>query len=119
MTKRNAEPAQPGRLPALDLLVGSDAAHAAVTITKWRTFLQQFTRLPPLYRELHKEVGAVTVHPGLSASAASLKTKMKEAPPAARRDLLTAFLRQQAMQTLGIKEEIDAGRPLREFGLDS
>src|SRR5262249_58888434 len=27
---------------ALDLLVGSDAAHGAVTITKWRTFLQQF-----------------------------------------------------------------------------
>jgi len=111
-------PADIGRR-ALDLLVGSDAAHAAVTITKWRTFLQQFTSLPPLYRELHKEVGAVFVHPGLSASAASLKTKMKEAPAAARRDLLTAFLRQQAMQTLGIKEEIDTGRPLREFGLDS
>jgi acyl transferase domain-containing protein/surfactin synthase thioesterase subunit len=111
-------PADFGRR-ALDLLVRSDAAHAAVTITKWPTFLQQFTSPPPLYRELHKEVGAVTVHPGLSTSAANLKTKIKEVPPAARRDLLTAFVGQQAMQTLGIKEEIDAGRPLREFGLDS
>src|SRR5262249_16851767 len=85
----------------------------------WRTFLQQFTRLPPLYRELHKEVGSVTVNPGLSASAASLKTKMKGAPAAARRDLLTAFLRQQAMQALGIKEEIDTGRPPLEVGLES
>jgi epothilone polyketide synthase C len=59
------------------------------------------------------------VHPGLSASAADLKTKMKAVPATARRDLLAAFVRQQAMHTLGIKEEIDAGRPLREFGLDS
>jgi acyl transferase domain-containing protein/surfactin synthase thioesterase subunit/acyl carrier protein len=104
---------------AFDLLVGSDAAHAAITITKWPIFLQQFASPPPLYRELQKELGAVTVHPGVSANAANLKTKMKEAAPAARRDLLTAFVRQQAMQTLGMKEEIDAGRPLRELGLDS
>jgi acyl transferase domain-containing protein/surfactin synthase thioesterase subunit/acyl carrier protein len=104
---------------ALDLLVGSDAAHAAITITKWPTFLQQFTSPPPLYRELHKEVGAATANAGLSASAALVKSKMKEVSPAARRDLLIAFVRQQAMQTLGMKEEIDAGRPLREFGLDS
>jgi epothilone polyketide synthase C len=111
-------PADLGRR-ALDLLVGSDAAHAAITITKWPIFLQQFASPPPLYRELQKEAGAVTVHPGVSANAANLKTKMKEAAPAARRDLLTAFVRQQAMQTLGLKEEIDAGRPLRELGLDS
>jgi acyl transferase domain-containing protein/surfactin synthase thioesterase subunit/acyl carrier protein len=111
-------PADIGRR-ALDLLVGSDAAHAAITITKWPTFLQQFTSPPPLYRELHKEVGAVTAKAGLSASAALVKTKMNAVPPAARRDLLTAFVCQQAMQTLGIKEEIDASRPLREFGLDS
>jgi acyl transferase domain-containing protein/surfactin synthase thioesterase subunit len=111
-------PADLGRR-ALDQLVGSDAVHAAITITKWPIFLQQFASPPPLYRELQKEAGAVTVQAGVSANAANLKTKMKEAAPAARRDLLTAFVRQQAMQTLGLKEEIDAGRPLRELGLDS
>ena len=104
---------------ALDLLIGSDAGHAAVTITKWPIFLQQFASPPPLYRELQKEIGAVTANAGLAASAANLKTKMKELAPAARHDLLTLFVRQEAMQTLGIKEEIDAARPLREFGLDS
>src|SRR5262249_29597243 len=45
--------------------------------------------------------------------------QLKEAPRAKRRELLVGFVRQQAMQTLGITETIDAARPLREFGLDS
>ena len=44
---------------------------------------------------------------------------MQEASPSARRELLIAFVRQQAMQTLGTTDEINVGRPLRELGLDS
>jgi len=50
---------------------------------------------------------------------AGIRSQLKEAPRAKRRELLVEFVRQQAMKTLGITETIDAARPLREFGLDS
>ena len=111
-------PADVGRR-ALDLLVGSDAMHAVITITKWPIFLQQFTNPPPLYRELHQEIGAVAANADRPADAAVLKAKLKDASSVARRELLTTFVSQQATQTLGVKEEMDPRRPLRELGLDS
>ncbi len=111
-------PADIGR-HALDLLVGSSGAHAAITITQWPIFLQQFNRVPPLYGELQKEVGAGATTGGLARDAAALKDRLKEASNGERRDLLIAFVRQQAMKTLGITDTIDASRPLRELGLDS
>ena len=50
---------------------------------------------------------------------AAIRSQLKEAPRAKRRELLVGFVRQQAEKTLGISEAIDAARPLREFGLDS
>ena len=51
--------------------------------------------------------------------AAALRERLKEASAGERRELLIAFVRQQAMKTLGITDTIDASRPLRELGLDS
>ena len=104
---------------ALDLLVGTSVAAAAITITQWSIFLQQFNRAPRLYGELQKEVGAGAATGALARDAAALKARLQEASDGERRDLLIAFVRQQAMKTLGVTDPIDASRPLRELGLDS
>ena len=62
---------------ALDLLVGTSAAAAAITITQWSIFLQQFNRAPRLYGELQKEVGA-----GAATGAAGPRCGRIEGPPA-------------------------------------
>jgi acyl transferase domain-containing protein/surfactin synthase thioesterase subunit/acyl carrier protein len=104
---------------ALDLLVGSDGTHAAITLTQWPIFFQQFTKVPPFYSELQKEIGASRATAGPAGDAGALKDRLRDAPSGERRELLIAFVRQQAMKTLGINDTIDASRRLRELGLDS
>jgi acyl transferase domain-containing protein/surfactin synthase thioesterase subunit/acyl carrier protein len=111
-------PAEVGR-QALDLIAGSGASHAAITLTQWPIFLQQFAKAPLLYSELQKGAGATPATDSLGRDAAALTDRLKAAASSERRELLIAFVRQQAMKTLGVTETIDAGRPLREFGLDS
>jgi acyl transferase domain-containing protein/surfactin synthase thioesterase subunit/acyl carrier protein len=104
---------------ALDLLAGSCAGHAAITLTQWPIFFRQFAKVPLLYGELQKETGAGTPTDGALADAISFQDRLNEVPNRERRELLIAFVRQQAMKTLGITDMIDATRPLRELGLDS
>ena len=104
---------------AQDAAVGSELSHAVVTVTKWPVFLQQFAKAPSLYNELHKEAAPDIPAAGLSLDRTTLRLRLKEASPAQRRDMLTAFVLEQAMKTLGITSPIDTGRPLAEFGLDS
>jgi len=56
---------------------------------------------------------------GHGGDAASLRLQLREAPKAKSRELLVAFIRQEAMKTLGMTDTIDAVRPLGELGLDS
>ena len=56
---------------------------------------------------------------GPTFDTAALRSQLKEASAAARRELLAGLVRQEAMKTLGITESIDAAHPLRELGLDS
>jgi acyl transferase domain-containing protein/surfactin synthase thioesterase subunit/acyl carrier protein len=104
---------------ALDLFAASGAAYAAITLTHWPVFFQQFTEVPPLYGELREEVSAAGAAAGFAGDAAALRDRLKQAPSSERRELLIAFVREQAMKTLGITDIIDASRPLRELGLDS
>jgi len=104
---------------AFDALVGSDVSHAAITITQWPVFLQQFTTVPRLYGELQKESGPAARPAGSSADAATLRFQLSNAPKSERQGHLIAFVRQQAMTTLGLTEPIDVTQPLRELGLDS
>jgi surfactin synthase thioesterase subunit/short-subunit dehydrogenase/acyl carrier protein len=104
---------------AFDVLIGSDISHAAITITQWPVFFQQFTTVPRLYGELRKEGGPAS-RPGVgSVDAATFRSQLSNAPKSERRGHLIAFVRQQSMKTLGLSEPIDVTQPLRELGLDS
>ncbi len=104
---------------ALDAVVGGDLSHAVVTVTQWPVFLQQFATPPSLYSELRREAGPDVPAAGLGADRTALRLRLKQAAPAERRDILTAFVLEQAMKTLGLASPIDPERPLRDFGLDS
>jgi acyl transferase domain-containing protein/surfactin synthase thioesterase subunit/acyl carrier protein len=104
---------------ALDLVVGSSVNHAAITITQWPIFFQQFTKVPSLYGQLQKECAATGSMGSTAKDEVLSKDRLKGVPSSERRELLIAFVRQQAMKILGITDSIDVGRPLREFGLDS
>jgi len=103
---------------AIDALVGSDMSHAAITITQWDTFLQQFSARPRLYSELEKELrphGRAIV----DRAAPDWRARILDKSPLERSEALVDFLREQVAQVLGLTESIDVGRPLRELGLDS
>jgi acyl transferase domain-containing protein/surfactin synthase thioesterase subunit len=104
---------------ALDAVVGSDLSHAVVTITEWPVFLRQFANAPSIYNELHKGADRGVHASRLVADRTMLRQRLQEATQAERRDILIAFVLEQAMKTLGIMSPIDTERPLREFGLDS
>ena len=104
---------------ALDAVLGSDFSHAVITVTKWPVFLQQFANVPSLYDELRKEAAPDVAAARVNLDGATLRLRLKEATPAQRRDILTAFVLEQAMKTLGITNPIDTERSLADFGLDS
>jgi acyl transferase domain-containing protein/surfactin synthase thioesterase subunit/acyl carrier protein len=104
---------------ALDAVLGSDFSHAVITVTKWPVFLQQFAKAPSLYDELCKEAAPDVPAARASLDRATLRLRLEEATPAQRRDILTAFVLEQAMKTLGITNPIDTERSLADFGLDS
>jgi acyl transferase domain-containing protein/surfactin synthase thioesterase subunit/acyl carrier protein len=104
---------------ALEAVVGGGLSHAVVTITQWPVFLEQFATAPRLYSELRKEAAPDRGSRGLGADRAALRLKLTEAAAPERRDILTVFVLETAMKTLGLASPIDPERPLRDFGLDS
>ena len=65
------------------------------------------------------EVGPPIRNTRRSTDAAAMRSELREADRARRRELLIEFVRRDAMATLGVTEAIDAVRPLHELGLDS
>ena len=98
-------------------LEGVDTAVAALAMD-WKRFSaagpqrSRFDRLA--IRQGPKAVAAPEAQGQLLA-------RIEESPPAERRNVLAAFLRQQARLALGIDgaTELDERRPLKELGLDS
>src|SRR5262249_25466714 len=101
---------------ALDALLGPDRTHAAIPITRWPIFLEQFSPPPRLYDELRKEAGGGT---RAIDDGATLRSGLRQASSAERRNLLLTFIQQQVMKTLGITAPFDTAQPLNELGLDS
>ena len=74
---------------------------------------------PALWRVAQGERSGRRPVPRGRADAATLRLQLSNAPQSERRGHLIAFVRQQAMKTLGVSEPIDVSQPLRELGLDS
>src|SRR6185437_9135086 len=72
-----------------------------------------------LYSALRKEAAPDRRGAAPGADRAALRLKLKQAAPAERRDILTVFVLDHAMKTLGLASRIDPERPLRDLGLDS
>lgn len=99
---------------AFDRLFDVAPEQAAVVSVDWPTFLGQFSRVPALYTHLNTGGSA-----GLASDIVELRASLASDMPGLRRAALTEFLRRQVTSTLGLSEPIEAGRPLREVGLDS
>jgi surfactin synthase thioesterase subunit/NAD(P)-dependent dehydrogenase (short-subunit alcohol dehydrogenase family)/acyl carrier protein len=105
-------------MSVLEHLMHRGVDQAAVAITDWTTYLQQFSEPPPLYAELTREVGAGRA-PRHSEGDGELQARLREAPAGAQRSLLFAAIREQVMDELGFDDDIDPGQRLNELGLDS
>ena len=103
---------------AIGALVGSNIPQAAITLTQWDKFLQQFSAVPPLYRELQKEV-APRAGRAAVGDAIEWRARISQSANSERTAALTDFIREQVAQTLGLSETVNAAQPLRELGLDS
>ena len=102
---------------AIGALVGSNIPQAAITLTQWDKFLQQFSAVPPLYRELQKEV-APRAGGAAVGDAIEWRARISQSANSERTVALTDFIREQVAQTLGLSETVNAAQPLRELGLD-
>ena len=103
---------------AIGALVGSNIPQAAITLTQWDKFLQQFSAVPPLYRELQKEV-APRAGGAAVGDAIEWRARISQSANSERTAALTDFIREQVAQTLGLSETVNAAQPLRELGLNS
>src|SRR5262249_35493102 len=90
----------------------------AITLTKWDTFLRQFSSCPRLYSELEKEL---SVHGRTIADSAApdWRARVLDRPSSQRSEVLADFICEQVAQVLGLTGRIDVAQPLLELGLDS
>jgi acyl transferase domain-containing protein/surfactin synthase thioesterase subunit/acyl carrier protein len=93
--------------------------HAAVTITDWREFLQQFPAPVPFYEELAKVAGPPPKRRSQGRDPQAIRALIDAAQGAERRNVIVELVRQEAADLLGGGVSIDPSRPLAELGLDS
>ena len=94
-------------------------SHAAVTITDWREFVQQFPGPVPFYEELAKVAGLLPKRRSPGRDRRVTRALIDTAQGVERRDVIVEFVRQEAADLLGGGVSIDPRRPLAELGLDS
>ncbi|HYY30191.1 MAG TPA: SDR family NAD(P)-dependent oxidoreductase, partial [Chthoniobacterales bacterium] len=106
-------------LEILEHVLRRGVGHAAVTITDWRAFLQQFPAPLPFYEELAKAAGSLAKRTGPARDPSVARAQIGAAQGAERRKLIVELLRREAADLLGGGKPIDPDRPLSELGLDS
>ncbi len=109
-------------LRALERLMREGAVHAGVLpVQDWVKLLRDYASgsQPPFLNEIPRHTRATTSPAALFES--DVMARMESAPAAERQRLLLQFVREQALNVLGLNasQHIDAGQPLNELGLDS
>jgi acyl transferase domain-containing protein/surfactin synthase thioesterase subunit/acyl carrier protein len=106
-------------IEVLERVLRRGVGHAAVTITDWREFLQQFSEPVPFYQELAKAAGPRLKQRRAGREPQVARARIDTAQGAERRKLIVELVRQEAAELLGGAVLIDPGRSLGELGLDS
>jgi surfactin synthase thioesterase subunit/NAD(P)-dependent dehydrogenase (short-subunit alcohol dehydrogenase family)/acyl carrier protein len=101
-----------------DYLLRRRVDHAAVTITDWSVYVEQFPECPPVYAELAREVGPQSEKKRANEGQ-DVQTRLRLASKPEQRAILVDIIRQQVMDELGLQETFDTRQPLNELGLDS
>jgi acyl transferase domain-containing protein len=110
-------------IAALERLLGQDRAQVAVLPIDWQRYLARVERgAPPAFftAVAGLEQAAPKVAAGIQL-ASDLRSRIKSAPGARRRQMLAAFVRERALRALGVDpgRAVDPRTPLGELGLDS
>jgi acyl transferase domain-containing protein/surfactin synthase thioesterase subunit/acyl carrier protein len=106
-------------IEVLEHVLRRSVGHAAVTITDWRAFLQQFSVPAPFYDELAKAADLATKRPGAARDPSAARALIDAAQDGERRKLIVELVRREAADLLGGGTLVDPDRPLSELGLDS
>jgi acyl transferase domain-containing protein/NADPH:quinone reductase-like Zn-dependent oxidoreductase len=113
-------------IAALEQLIASGAAQAAVVPVEWPKFLGAGST-PPFFTDVAgapPEGGAspgVRVPRAVAGPSSNLRAQLATVPPGRWRKLVDEFVRERALRALGLdpSRTIDPRRPLGELGLDS
>ncbi len=106
-------------IEVLEHILRRGVGHAAVTITDWSEFLQQFPTPVPFYEDLAKGIGAWRKEGRAARDPRTTRALIDAAHGGERRKLIVEFVGQEVADLLGLGVSIDRGRPLGELGLDS
>jgi myxalamid-type polyketide synthase MxaE and MxaD len=103
-------------LEALESMIAHHAEEAQLLAVDvdWATLFGQFSGAsPPLLSRLQTETGASSVKP-------AFLEQLRAQPGPARKETIVSRLRAEAAKLLGVPPgDVDARRPLKDFGLDS
>jgi acyl transferase domain-containing protein/surfactin synthase thioesterase subunit/acyl carrier protein len=106
-------------IEVLEHILRRNVGHAAVTITDWREFLQQFSTPIPFYEELAKGAGSSPTRRKTGRDPRATRALIDSAQGGKRRKLIIESVGQEVADLLGLGASVDLDRPLSELGLDS
>ncbi len=102
-------------------LLHRNIPQVAVLPIEWKTFLKRFAgmTIPPVLFHFAGTSGAES--PSQTPQKSDIVLKLEAADPAARRDILVEYLREQTTRVLGLDPSVSVNphKPLSEMGLDS
>jgi acyl transferase domain-containing protein/surfactin synthase thioesterase subunit/acyl carrier protein len=106
-------------IEVLEHIIRLGVSHAAVTITDWVKFLQQFSEPVSFYDELAKAAGPRLKQQRAGLDPSVARARIDAVQGAEQRKLIVELMTQAAAELLGEGTPIEPHRSLAELGLDS